>query len=259
MVANIGLPPKPEEQELSSKRQELKDLENELVEHELHLATLKGELAAFEKEYLRIVGVKYAELDEIEAQIAELRARNEPRNLEAQAAAQNAHRRAEESRANTVGLAPNARRHFSNFPVLRGLYRHIARTVHPDLATNESDRAKRQALMAEANRAYEEGDETRLKAILQEYESSPESVPGEGTAAELIRVIRKIAQVKTRLSEIAEENRKLMESELFVLKTRVDEENKRGRDILKEMAAAVGLRISEAQASLKKIAEAQSA
>jgi hypothetical protein len=47
--------------------------------------------------------------------------------------------------------------------------------------------------MAEANRAYEEGDEERLRVILQEWEGSPESVKGDGPGAELVRVIRKIA------------------------------------------------------------------
>ena len=68
----------PEERELEKKRAELKQIEAELAERELLLATLSGELAAFEKKYLRTVGRKYAELDEVCAQIYEVEARLAP-------------------------------------------------------------------------------------------------------------------------------------------------------------------------------------
>jgi hypothetical protein len=61
----------PEERELENKRARLAALEVELAQRELDLATLKAELQTFEARYLREVGVFYAELDEIEAEIAE--------------------------------------------------------------------------------------------------------------------------------------------------------------------------------------------
>ncbi len=131
----------------------------------------------------------------------------------------------------------------------------MARRIHPDLAVDETDRIKRQRLMAEANRAYENGDEGRLRAILEEYESSPEAVFGEGTAVELVRVIRKIAQVKRRLTEIEAEQRKAMMSDLFELKKKVDEGTKQGRDVLNEMASAIQSQIAKRQADCVKIRE----
>ena len=41
-----------------------------------------------------------------------------------------------------------------------------------------------------------------MRSILADWESSPESVEGEGVGPELIRVIRKIAQIQRRLVEI---------------------------------------------------------
>ena len=60
----------PEERELEKKRSELATLEGELAQRELELTTLQSELYAFEARYLRVVGSHYAELDELEAQIA---------------------------------------------------------------------------------------------------------------------------------------------------------------------------------------------
>ncbi|MCJ7555432.1 MAG: hypothetical protein MUP90_00775, partial [Gammaproteobacteria bacterium] len=45
---------------------------------------------------------------------------------------------------------------------LRTLYRELAKLVHPDLTTDEGDRARRTPLMVEVNAAYQAGDEARL-------------------------------------------------------------------------------------------------
>jgi len=98
---------------------------------------------------------------------------------------------------------------------LKKLYREVAKRIHPDLATDESERQRRHELMTEANRAFAEGDAARLEAILRDWESSPESVKGEGPGAELVRVIRKIAQVEDRLKAIDAEIARLEESDLY--------------------------------------------
>ena len=80
--------------------------------------------------------------------------------------------------------------------------------------------------MAEANEAYERGDEAQLAKILTEYEHSPEAVKGEGPGAELVRVIRRISQARSRLSEIEAELQQLLRSDLYQLKSRLDEAQK---------------------------------
>jgi len=59
---------KPEERELEEKLFEVASLEAELTQRELDLTTLQAELNVFQEEYLRIVGARYAKLDEIKAQ-----------------------------------------------------------------------------------------------------------------------------------------------------------------------------------------------
>jgi hypothetical protein len=254
-IDHLGLRPKPEEEELETKKRELQDLEGRLIESELQLASLKGEIATFERLYLKIVGIRYAELDEIEAQIAELLARLAPGNIEAHDKAQQARSRADESRMGTAEVALREATRFSPSSSLKSLYREVARRIHPDLAVDDADRLKRQKLMAEANRAYEDGNEQKLRAILEQYESSPEAVSGQGTGAELVRVIRKIAQTKRRLSEIELELNELMKCDLALLKKKVDEGSQHGRDILAEMASSVNMKINEREAELSKIRE----
>jgi hypothetical protein len=257
MTAAIHVRPNPEEEEFDVKQRELEDFEFQLIEQELQLSELQAELSSFEKLYLKVVGCKYAELDEIEAQIAELRARRDPLKLDVRQAAQEARARAEESRAGTANLAVSKPRPSSTSQSLKRLYRLVAKRIHPDLATDEKDRARRQMLMARANDDYQAGDEARLRAILEEYESSPETVLGDGVAADLVRVIRKIAQIKRRLAEIEKTIGELMKSEIAELKARAEEESKQGRDLLAQMAQAVSQRIEQARSTLAHLSKGQ--
>jgi DnaJ-domain-containing protein 1 len=247
---------KPEESELNRKRAELDALEAQLVEQELRLETLTAEMRAFEARYLSSVGVKYARLDEIGATIAEAAARLRPSDVEAAKIAAKARMHAEES-AHTASAVCGTSRELGIKPSedLSRLYRAVARKIHPDLCTDEQERSRRGKLMAEANRAFEEGNEEGLKRILREWETSPESVEGADVAAQLIRVLRKIAQVKERFRHIATEMTELRESDLYELKINVDRAEAEGQDVLAEMAARLEDEISRALERLKSIVE----
>ena len=204
MSRNIARQQTPEERELSKKLEDLSSLQILLVQRELDLATLQAELNAFERRYLRFVGTRYAELDEVEAQIAETLSRSSHKNHQAQERADQTRARANES-AHASKIVQEPTIHGDRFipsDALKKLYREVAKCIHPDLATDENDRMRRQRFMVEANQAYEAGDEVRLREILREWESSPEAIKGDGVGAELIRVIRKISQVEGRLLTI---------------------------------------------------------
>ncbi|MEG3440285.1 J domain-containing protein [Pannus brasiliensis CCIBt3594] len=213
----------PEDEELERKKLELSGLETELVQKELDLTTLTAELNTFEREYTRIIGSRYAELERIEEQITEYMAYLE------------------------------TSRDFRPSDSLKKLYREVAKRIHPDLVTDEAEKARRQQLMVEANQAYESGDEEKLQAILQNWESSPESVQGEGIAAELIRVIRKISQCRQRLSEIEKEILLLEETDLYQLRNRIISARELGQDLLADMARHLDEQISEAQQRLNEL------
>ena len=229
----------PEEKELQKKLFELSELETELTQSELDLVTLQAELHTFESIYLHTVGVRLAELDEIEAQIAEAEACLKPKDNRRWEKATQARAQAQESQEAT-GLNKKIKKEkFKPSEDLKKLYREIAKHIHPDLAVDGEERIRRHELMAEVNSAYEKGDEIKLRAILDEWESSPESIKGEGTAAELIRVIRKIAQVEKRLHSIEIEISQLEESDLYQLKIKVEKAEDEDRDLMAEMASRV--------------------
>jgi hypothetical protein len=242
---------KPEERELARKRGEQERLEAELAECELRLASIRGELGALERRYLKLVGLPYAELDELRAQVAERRAAEDPENERLQRAALEGRLRADESRSAASVKESEEIKHFSPTPELKHAYRELAKRIHPDLTANDADRARRQELMAEANEAYQRGDEERLAKILDTYESSPETVEGEGPGAELIRVIRKLSLMKNRLGEIETETQKFFNSDLYLLKVQMEEAHEQGRDLLAEMADKVRKRIADCKERLE--------
>jgi hypothetical protein len=235
-----------EANELRIKQAELAALQSALAERELYLADLRIHLAAFEGRYLRQVGVLYAELDDWNAKIAELVAMEEG-TQEAVATAKEARTQATESYSATHGEASRAPDLEEPTPELKRLFREVAKQIHPDLATDEADRAKRGRLMADANAAFRRGDAGALRSILTEYENSPEAVKGTGPAADLLRVIRQIGQVSKRLSDIETVVTELTSSDTAKLMAKAQIASDQGIDLLAEMAAEVRERIAAAR------------
>jgi chromosome segregation ATPase len=241
---NLKPPVKPEDQELARKREELTALETELAERELRAANLRAELGAFERQYLHVVGSRYAELDNLKAELAEKLAKAQPDNERAQQAAREAREQANETQACAGKKAEQEPRAFKATPELKRLYREVAKRIHPDLTSDGDDRSKREQLMADANHAYECGDETSLVKILTAYECSPEAVKGAGTGADLVRVIRSVSQAQNRLAEIEAELEELSRSGLSQLKSRVDASARDGRDVFREVVRKVESQIA---------------
>ncbi len=242
----------PEELELENKQAQLAALEAALAERELELTTLEASLHAFEREYLRVVGVRYAKLDEIEAEIAKYVAFLRPMDAIARKQAVLASEKAQMSKraiSDRASSAPNSQPGES----LKKLYREVAKRIHPDLATDEVERLRRQKLMALANQAYENGDFQKLEAILHQWEHSPEFVKGEGIAAELIRAIRKIAQVRERLNAIETEINTLKQSGVYLLRDKAIDAGIEGRDLLAEMAFQLNKKIAKTKGWLEKL------
>src|SRR6476646_3259563 len=94
------------EQELAAKRAELAGAESRLVERELDFATLLLEWRTFERRYLRQVGARLAEIDEVEAEIKEGHRRRNPSDWLARRLALEARAKARESAGVVNNSAP---------------------------------------------------------------------------------------------------------------------------------------------------------
>jgi hypothetical protein len=139
----------PEEEELARKKAQLTQLEEELAERELDLASLFADLLHFEKHYLQTVGRRYAMLDDLRAKIAEACAQQNPNGQEAREQAARARAKAEGSARAAgdqgAGSAPvdvGSSTKPTKSETLRKLYRQAAWAFHPDRTldlTNKND------------------------------------------------------------------------------------------------------------------------
>jgi hypothetical protein len=240
----------PEEDEIEKKLAELKSLEMELVQRELELRTLSTQLQSFNAKYTQAVGHLILELDQLEAQIAVIHAQKNPDNRAAQEKARRAWGRPQETKGSTDAFSKeDVTREFTPSKHIKELYREAAKLMHPDLITDEEEKNRRSELMAEANRAYAEGDEKALKEIIRLWKTRPTAIQGETISARLIHTIKKIAQVKKRLEVIAEELERYRSGRLFELFSEYEKTKDEGRDLFETMA----IKLTEAIELAKKV------
>jgi hypothetical protein len=255
MTTEIGRWQTPEERELARKRAELDALESQLAQRELDLATTLADLAAFEARYLAVLGPRFAERDALEARLASALAPERPDGSTPPGRAAQPQTTAEEA-ALTRGQPPADQPPTPFMPSerLKRLYRAVARRVHPDLAVDAATRERRSRLMAEANEAYRAGDTVRLRAVAHTWVSDPDAVEGAGPAADLVRVIRMLAQAESRLQAIDAECARLKESDLWHLRTAADEAAAEGVDLLMQLATQLDAEIAADRQRLSALA-----
>ena len=239
----------PEHEEIQRKLAELLQLDTEVAELELKLATLLAELHHFQLQYYRRVGSLYIELDEVEAQIAEFIALLNPWDQEAQKRAKKARIKAKVSQRASQSLANNKEEtnDFKPSASLKELYRQIAKLIHPDLTTDTQECEIRKQIMMEVNKAYEKGDEIKLRRLLRQIlNGSPIMEEGEDVAEE-------IAQVKERIKSIQAEITQIQKQSIYKLRERILKAQKEGKDLLGEMTAELEEKLKEAKQRLEEL------
>lgn len=210
--------------ELEPLRARISELEVLLHQRVSEANRVRAELAAFRTSYRQRVGRLHDELDELEQAIsaAELGILSERVKNQEPADATAAPIREVPPRSLTTDA-------------VRRLFRDVAKAIHPDLAQDVDARDRRHRLMIEANRAYAQGDEERLRWILHMWENSPEAVSGNDRDAMHLRLTRRISEIEGQLTELAAAIAELQESSIWKLKTMVDEEAALGRDLIADM------------------------
>ena len=153
-----------------AKRAELAWLQADHANREEQLATQKMELAEFEKLYLLRLGSLNAELKEWKVRLANLPA-DQFGSPEDKSHSPRPHPGDQESRSGALS-EPNKVPRIPVLSELRSLNHEAARQVHPDTATSEQDRARREQAMQEVNAAYAAGDEDALRRIVIDLETT---------------------------------------------------------------------------------------
>ncbi|HEV7644297.1 MAG TPA: J domain-containing protein [Pyrinomonadaceae bacterium] len=252
----------PEELELNKKRKVLERLKDRLATDEEEMAEIRAELEQFETNYKMQVGRLYAELDEIDAQIAEEEVKLNPEDAEIKRRAEEARERAAESAADAEeAIAENCTFKWQPTTEAKKAYHSLAKMIHPDLALNAEERERRHTLMAELNKAYEAGDQNLLNKLVDDYRDSPDLVIGDSIGDDLVRAIRQIFQVKNRLRELRVERLTAELSELYMLRTKIRNEQLEGRNLLDQMSERTRSHILKAKRrleNLRKVNEANS-
>jgi chromosome segregation ATPase len=246
MPAEIILQKNPDDAALAEKRAQLAALRGRLGERESELAQLRAQLRTFESRYFRQVGGLYAELDEIEARIAE----REVELYDSDAArerAEEARRRAQETHDAAFDEDEDPEEEFDPAPNLKALFREVAKRIHPDFARDEGEQKHFTLLMARANQAYRRGDAETLQRLMDDYREVAGALAGDSAAAELLRVMRQIQHAERDIAALDVERRVLLESEIAQLHLDAEEAVREHRDLLTELATKVREQIAEAK------------
>ncbi|HEY4379795.1 MAG TPA: hypothetical protein VGN01_05580 [Acidobacteriaceae bacterium] len=245
MPAEIILQQTPDDAALLTKREQLAALRTTLAEREANLAQVRAELKTFEGRYLRQVGILYAELDDIEARIAE-REVDLYDSDSARSRAEEARQRAQETHDAAFGDAHEAEE-FDPPPSLKTLFRDLAKRIHPDFARNDAEQKHFTLLMARANQAYSRGDSETLQRLLDDHREINASIAGEGSAAELVRITRQIRHAERDIAALDAERHTFFSSDLAQLHLDAQAAAREHRDLLTELAANLREQIADAQ------------
>jgi len=225
----------PEEVELERKQRELKRYQLEMGDWERMFSGLRAEIRAFEHIYEDTLGGRITVLEELEWQlngilgVEQASPRTEPL----------ADTQTFDHFHHTTDLLDEEEENPSDTSSMniKTLYRGVAKAVHPDLASDEADRRRRQELMAIANHAYETGDRKSLVEMFLDWEAGTGAVSGKDVASELVRVIRQIARAQQNIHDVILKIDELKQTDIYCFKLRVDEAREEGIDLLAEMVA----------------------
>ena len=245
MTAEIILQQSPDDAALLDKREQLAAVRSTLAERESELAQLRAQLRTFEGRYLRQVGALYAELDEIEARIAE-REVDLYDSDSARSRAAEARRQAQETHAAAFAAAHEAEE-FDPPPSLKTLFREVARRIHPDFARDDAEQKHFTLLMARANQAYSHGDTETLQRMLDDHREIHASIDGEGASAELARINRQLQHAHRDIANLDAERHTLLASEIAQLHIEAESAAREHRDLLTELATNLREQVADAK------------
>ena len=245
MPAEIILQPTAIHLALPERRAQLAALRATLAGHEADLAQIRAQLRTFEGRYLRQVGILYAQLDDLEARIAE-REVDLYDSAAARQRAQEARERARETHEAAFAEARDAAE-FDPPPTLKTLFRDVAKRIHPDFARDDAERQHFTLLMARANHAYSRGDTETLERLLDDHRETNASLAEDGPAAEMLRLSRQMEHARRDIAALEAERQTLLATDIAGLFLDAEAAARDHRDLLSELAGSLDQQIADAR------------
>jgi hypothetical protein len=214
---------------------EIERLETVLRERRAELARLQEELREFKARYTHVCGGPLAELAELERAI---------RTAEEQRLGVGADDESDADDPASSGAPPAG-------ATLRRLFWSVAKLFHPDHAADETEASRRHAIMAEASRAYREGDAESLNTLLGDEELQFYCATARADSDGEVDAATRLFNLKEELRTVEFGIKRVRQDGLYQLKLRAEEEAARGRDTLAETAERTRRQIAKARRRLE--------
>ncbi|MDQ3804353.1 MAG: hypothetical protein M3416_11035 [Acidobacteriota bacterium] len=212
-------------------------LEALVAERKAELAALQEEFRRFKARYAQAVGGPLAELSGVERELREAEARLAGLDPEDEG-------EAEDAAASSHAAAPTAK------TSLRKLFWSVARLFHPDHAADEREAERRHRIMAEASRAYQDGDAESLSTLLGDEQLQffcATAAHGEEPADLASRLLH----LKEELRAAEFGVKRIRQDRLYHLMLKTRAEAAEGRDALASMAESITRQIAKARRRLE--------
>jgi len=213
-------------------------LESLLCERQVELKTLQTEMLEFKTRYAQIVGRPLAELADVEEAIKEAEAR-------LHAGDDSATVEDEEEKSGQDGKL-RAAEILTMGSSMRRLFWSVAKLFHPDHAADEGEARRRHLIMAEASRAYREGDAESLHTLLGD-EDLQFYCTGTQTADDKQDLNARLFALREELRTVEFGLKRITQDGLYRVKLAAEKEAAAGRDALAEEAQRIGRQIVKAR------------
>jgi hypothetical protein len=216
---------------------EVARLEATLLERRRELTALQEEMRLFKARYTEMVGSRLAELSEIEREIK--KAEKRLLGLEAEDET-DAHAGEDDAGFDARDGAFTVKR------TMRNIFWAVAKMFHPDHAADEREAERRHTIMAEASRAYREGDVESLHTLLgDEHLQSLCAVRAD--EAETSDLEARLLGLEIELRTVEFGIKRIRQDGLYQTRLKVEAEALEGRDALSQMAEQLDRQITKAR------------
>jgi hypothetical protein len=234
------------QEELKRLRAALEGVQTELIEAEAQLADALAQVNAFEFEFEARVGHLWDKLDALETEIQDYQDRIQVMR-KGYLPVERQYQRAWQAPPRSAPTPPPQPLSPASEEQIKRLLRPLARRFHPDLATDDAERAYRTQKMAAINDAYAARSLTELETLAREpdrFIQTGGARPGQ-TEAQLVQALqRELGRIQSRLQEIKDELRSVHQRPSVQLSLEVRVARRQGRDLLGEMSAELEQKIA---------------